>query len=166
MAGPVPLLEPPSNVQTTADIGDNHGAVACAVFCGDEETCVAVARFFMRDERYAPDSYRLFTALCRACQAPVSWYASGPAQKFILRQIKAMDARLSQAQRETGRAGAPGAPGREATAADEGLQDREDGGSIAANLLMLYGHIMFTSTSYVYALSSSRPSLLIPTGLR
>ncbi|KAK4167557.1 transcription factor tau subunit sfc4 [Cladorrhinum sp. PSN259] len=104
---------------------------SCAVYAGDEETCVAIARYFMRDYMPGTDSYRMFSAMCRVCQTPVSWYTSGPAQKFILRQIKTMDNIVMKTSKD------PDAP-------DIGLD---------VCLLTIYGHILFTTTSYTYALS-------------
>jgi hypothetical protein len=105
---------------------------SCAVYAGDEETCVAIARYFMRDYMPGTDSYRMFSAMCRVCQTPVSWYTSGPAQKFILRQIKTMDSIVMKKQEENGAA-----------------KDI----SLDVALLTIYGHILFTTTSYTYALS-------------
>lgn len=99
---------------------------SCAIHAGDEETCVAVARYFMRDYRPGTDAYRMFAAMCRVCQTPVSWYTSGPAQKFILRQIKTMDNIHTRTRGEIG---------------------------LDVCLLTIYGHILFSTTSYVYALS-------------
>ncbi|KAK3997714.1 transcription factor tau subunit sfc4 [Cladorrhinum sp. PSN332] len=104
---------------------------SCAVYAGDEETCVAIARYFMRDYMPGTDSYRMFSAMCRVCQTPVSWYTSGPAQKFILRQIKTMDNIVMKTSED------PDTP-------DIGLD---------VCLLTIYGHILFTTTSYTYALS-------------
>lgn len=100
----------------------------CAVYAGDEEQCVHIARFFMRDYMPGTDSYRLFAAMVRLCQAPPSWYTSGPGQKFILRQIKLMD---------------------KAAYADEKVNP----GQLDVCLLTIYGHILYTSQSYPYALS-------------
>jgi general transcription factor 3C polypeptide 3 (transcription factor C subunit 4) len=109
---------------------------SCAVYAGDEETCVAIARYFMRDYMPGTDSYRMFSAMCRVCQTPVSWYTSGPAQKFILRQIKTMDNIVMKRDAGTTTIGA-------------------DADAIALDvaLLTIYGHILFTTTSYTYALS-------------
>lgn len=97
---------------------------------------MATARHLMRDGAMT-DSSRMFALLSSLCQSPVSWYTSGPAQKFILRQIKAMDDAHEAAQtvRETN------------SSTDITTQPVLD-----ACLLMLYGHILFTSTSYTYAL--------------
>ncbi|KAJ3551363.1 hypothetical protein NPX13_g11380 [Xylaria arbuscula] len=67
---------------------------ACALRARDEETCVAAARFLMRDRQFDSDPFRMFAALCRLCPSPASWYASGPVQKYMLRQIKLMDRAL------------------------------------------------------------------------
>lgn len=115
--------------------------LVCAIYTSDEEKCVATARHLMRDGAMT-DSYRMFALLSSLCQSPVSWYTSGPAQKYILRQIKALDAGHG-----------------DVTPHDQGLYGDANAVTQAnANLdiclLMLYGHILFTSTSYTYALSS------------
>lgn len=85
------------------------------------------------------DSHRMFALLSTLCQSPISWYTSGPAQKFILRQIKAIDsAHLG------------------GTGAQNGNESVNVADPVDVNLdvclLMLYGHILFTSTSYTFAL--------------
>ncbi|KAM5345572.1 hypothetical protein ACJ41O_011433 [Fusarium nematophilum] len=104
----------------------------CAIYTSDEEKCVATARQLMREGAMS-DSYRMFALLSSLCQSPVSWYTSGPAQKYLLRQIKAMDDAHTDGESKASFGG-----GSE-TALD-------------ACVLMLYGHILFTSTSYTYAL--------------
>lgn len=79
------------------------------------------------------DSYRMFALVSNLCQSPVSWYTSGPAQKYILRQIKAMDEAYGESEPN-----------------EDSAKKREP--SLDACVLMLYGHILFTSTSYTYAL--------------
>ena len=102
----------------------------------------------MKQYQFSTDTYRLFSALNRLCNALTSCYNSGPSQKFILRQVKAMDFSLL---------------------ADESLgsafQDKasyttkdEKGTPVQAKdldvaLLMLYGHILYAGSSYSYALS-------------
>lgn len=111
----------------------------CAIYTNDEEKCVATARYLMRDGA-TTDSYRMFALLSYLCQSPVSWYTSGPAQKFILRQIKAID--VSH--------GAVAVDGGDVDMTDAVQAGRPTGLDVC--LLMLYGHILFTSTSYTYAL--------------
>lgn len=132
----------------------------CALFSNDEETCASVARFFMREYQFTTDSYRLFAAMLRICQSPVSWYSSGPTQKYVLRQIKAMDAAL--------------------TSENDGLRlkDSKEHDRATLNmdipLLMLYGHILYAGTSYAYALNyflradaldPDNPMICLSTGL-
>jgi len=120
----------------------------CALMASDEETCVSVVRFFMKDYQFTTDSYRMFAAMSRACHSPVSWYNSGPTQKFILRQIKLMDFSLMPEHK------------RQKHYADKGSYSvhGEDGVAIVNTdmdiaLLMLYGQILFTGGSYTYALN-------------
>ncbi|KAK0646475.1 hypothetical protein B0T16DRAFT_330624 [Cercophora newfieldiana] len=122
---------------------------SCAVYAGDEETCVAIARYFMRDYMPGTDSYRMFAAMCRVCQTPVSWYTSGPAQKFILRQIKTMDNIQAKALKQN--PNPPDGDNSEDQTQQQLLPPQEIGLDIC--LLTIYGHILFSTTSYVYALS-------------
>jgi general transcription factor 3C polypeptide 3 (transcription factor C subunit 4) len=122
--------------------------LVCALLANDEETCVAIARFFMKDYQFTTDSYRMFAAVTRLCHSQVSWYSSGPTQKYMLRQIKAMDFALVDRGR------------REKFFSEKGSYSAQDeNGRLVINndmdiaLLMLYGHILFTGSSYAYALS-------------
>ncbi|KAL2124409.1 hypothetical protein VTJ04DRAFT_774 [Mycothermus thermophilus] len=135
---------------------------SCAVYAGDEETCVAIARYFMRDYMPGTDSYRMFSAMCRVCQSPVSWYTSGPAQKFILRQIKTMDNIVMRA-REEGEGQDTGSSGNgNGNSSSSGGNNNNIALDVA--LLTIYGHILFTTTSYTYALSYfARAASLDPT---
>ncbi|KAL2024458.1 hypothetical protein VTK56DRAFT_8269 [Thermocarpiscus australiensis] len=144
---------------------------SCAVYAGDEETCVAIARYFMRDYMPGTDSYRMFSAMCRVCQTPVSWYTSGPAQKFILRQIKTMDSIVMK--RTAAAAQSSPDDGTTALTATATANDHPDIG-LDVCLLTIYGHILFTTTSYTYALSyfaraasldPSNPLINLSTGL-
>ncbi|KAK1992952.1 RNA polymerase III transcription factor tfiiic [Colletotrichum falcatum] len=116
---------------------------ACAIYLSDEEMCVAVARFFMKVRQKDSDSYRMFAALCRLCQSPASWYNSGPAQKYILRQIKIIDASHFSASHAD----------RDHEAAAGYRTETTETKQLDICLLMLYGHILFTSTSYTFALN-------------
>lgn len=98
----------------------------------------------MREYQFTTDSYRLFAAMLRICQSPVSWYSSGPTQKYVLRQIKAMDAALTS---EDGRYNV-----NELRQIDNKYHDQA-ALNMDIPLLMLYGHILYAGTSYAYALS-------------
>lgn len=122
--------------------------LVCALIASDEETCLSVARFFMKEYQFATDAYRMFAAVARACHSPVSWYSSGPTQKFVLRQIKAMDfALVDEDQRKKHFAD----KGSYSAQDEKGKPIVNDDMDIA--LLMLYGHILFAGGSHHYALS-------------
>lgn len=86
------------------------------------------------------DASRMFAFLSIICQSPIIWYTSGPVQKFLLRQIRLLDTeQMAAVSSQSEFSGSVN----EANAADL---------SFDACLLMLYGHILFASTSYTYAL--------------
>ena len=102
----------------------------------------------MREYQFTTNSYRMFAAVTRLCQSPISWYTSGPSQKNILRQIRAMDYSLvDEARREKDLSD----KGSFTTHNNDGRIFKRQDTDIA--LLMLYGHILYASTSYAYALS-------------
>ena len=90
------------------------------------------------------DSYRMFALLSTLCQSPITWYTSGPTQKFILRQIRSIDTEQMSASSLQ--------PGAEDQANTINISNTQ----LDVCLLMLYGHILFTSTSYTYALGKLR----------
>ncbi len=98
----------------------------------------------------------MFSAITRVCHSPVSWYSSGPTQKYVLRQIKAMDyalvddARRNKYFAERGSYAAVDEAGNPLVNTDMDIA-----------LLMLYGHILFTGTSYSYALSMQPCSIIL-----
>ncbi|KAK2070596.1 hypothetical protein P8C59_005080 [Phyllachora maydis] len=148
----------------------------CAIYAGDEETCVAVGRYFMRVYAPGTDSYRMFAALCRLCQSPISWYTSGPAQKFFLRQIKSMDEiiglkrqkrkkkktkkREEKRQTKRPRRAEPGADEDDEDDEDEDDEDDDDDddpdpdlGDLDVCLLTMYGQILYTTGSFWYSMT-------------
>ena len=109
-----------------------------------------IARWFMKEYQFVTDGYRLFSALNRLCDGANSWYNCGPSQKYVLRQLKAMDFSLVGDARSKSL-----------------FQERasyttkdKNGNLIQAEdmdvaLLVLYGHILYVGRSYSYALSRS-----------
>ncbi len=71
------------------------------------------------------------------CQAPTFFYSEGPAQKFMMRQIRNMDEALMNPQKTTF-----------AWVGDGPKPEKLD-----VCLLIMYGHILFSSSSYAYSLS-------------
>lgn len=124
--------------------------IACALLANDDETLCSIARWFMRDYQFFTDGYRLYSILNRLCDSENSCYNSGPSQKFILRQLKAVDfSFMGDVRRRT-------------TFQERASYSTRDskGNPIEAQtmdvaLLMLYGHILFAGKSYAYAVSKS-----------
>jgi len=127
-------------------------SVACALASNDDETLCSIARWFMREYQFVTDGYRLFSALNRLCDSENTWFNCGPSQKYILRQIKAVDfSFVGEAHRKSlfqERASYT-------TKDSNGDPIKAEGIDIA--LLMLYGHILYAGTSYAYAISMFAP---------
>ncbi|KZF24968.1 TPR-like protein [Xylona heveae TC161] len=122
--------------------------LACALIGHDEETICSVSRWFMREYQFTTDAYRLYAALNRMCHGSISWYNSGPSQKFVLRQIKAMD--YSLIGEESRRSWFQ-------EKASYTTRDQEGNPVMAKEmdvaLLMLYGHMLLVGTSYSTSLN-------------
>ncbi|KAI0127740.1 hypothetical protein BJ170DRAFT_385887 [Xylariales sp. AK1849] len=113
---------------------------ACAVRGRDEERCVEIARTIMANYQFSSDGFRMYAALSRLCHSTATWYADSRVQKFTLRQIKFMDSALVPADKRT--------KGLEA------LDPKTYPGKVPdVQLLMLYGHILFISNSFTFALN-------------
>lgn len=102
----------------------------------------------MKEYQFVTDGYRLFSALNRLCDSENSWYNCGPSQKYILRQLKAVDFSLLG---ETRRKSLFQERASYSTKDSEGKPIRADDMDVA--LLMLYGHILYAGRSYSYAVS-------------
>lgn len=102
----------------------------------------------MKEYQFVTDSYRLFSVLNRLYDGENTWYNSGPSQKYVLRQIKAMDYSLMSATRynsvfqERASYTTKDETGNPLRAAD-----------LDIGLLMLYGHILYVGRSYAYSIS-------------
>ena len=120
----------------------------CALVANDDETLCSISRFFMREYQFVTDSYRLYSAFHRHCHRPHLWYNSSASQKYILRQVKAVDFSLIGEQRALAlyneRASFT-------TRDQQGNILRAE--SVDVALLMLYGQILYAGGSYAYALS-------------
>ncbi|KAL6715712.1 transcription factor TFIIIC subunit tfc4 [Lecanora helva] len=120
----------------------------CALNCNDDETLCNVARWFIREYQFVTDGYRLFSSLNKLCDSENSWFNCGPSQKYILRQLKAVDfSLLDDGHRKHLIQGKASYSTRDS-----------DGKAIQATdmdvaLLMLYGHILHAGRSYSYAIN-------------
>lgn len=103
----------------------------------------------MKEYQFTTDGYRLFSALNRLCASDHSWYNCGPSQKYVLRQLKAVDFSLiGEARRQSlfqERASY-------STKDSNGNHIQAEDMDVA--LLMLYGHILYAGKSYAYAVST------------
>ena len=125
-------------------------STACALIANDGETLCNVARWFMREYQFVTDGYRFFSALNRLCDSENSWFNCGPSQKYILRQLKAVDFSLN------GKATSKRFSHERAsytTKDSNGNPIRADDMDVA--LLMLYGHVLYAGKSYANAVSKS-----------
>ena len=110
----------------------------------------------MREYQFVTDSYRFFAALNRYCHRPNVWYNSGPTQKFLLRQIKAVDWSLADADERNSKEWRD-------RAGRAGLYTKDEAGNpIEAEapdvaLLVVHGQLLYASGSYANALSTFRP---------
>ena len=129
---------------------NTDGSKACALIANDEETLCNVARWFMREYQFVTDGYRFFSALNRLCDSENSWFNCGPSQKYILRQLKAVDFSLAG---ETTSKNLFQGRASYTTKDSKGNPIRADDMDVA--LLMLYGHVLYAGKSYANAVSKS-----------
>ncbi|KAL8892365.1 MAG: hypothetical protein Q9215_000764 [Flavoplaca cf. flavocitrina] len=120
----------------------------CALIARDQETLCSVSRWFMKEFQFVTDGYRLFSAVNRLCDGGNSWFNSGPSQKYVLRQLKAMDHSLVSPSQH-----------RVSLQEKASYTTRDDKGNpiqasdMDISLLMLYGYILYLGKSYSLALN-------------
>ncbi|KAL9030329.1 MAG: hypothetical protein Q9196_001541 [Gyalolechia fulgens] len=121
---------------------------SCALIADDEETSCSVARWFMKEFQFVTDGYRLFCTINRLCDGRNTWFNCGPTQKFVRRQIKAMDYSLvDQNQR------------RQLYQEKASYTTRDDegrpisAGDMDLALLMLYGYMLYLGKSFALSLN-------------
>lgn len=128
---------------------------ACALITNDEKTLCDVARWFMKEFQFVTDGYRLFSAVHRLCDGRDGWFNCGASQKFVLRQLKAMDSsQLSQSGHRN-----PD-KGRTPSTTEDGENNPVDDTNMDLALLMLYGYILYLGRSFSLALSMLLPHLV------
>ena len=109
----------------------------------------------MKEYRFISDGYRLFCALHRLCDGKNMWFNCGPTQKFVRRQLKAMDySLLDQTQRRM----------LYQERASYTTKDEEGkhicAGDMDLALLTLYGYVLYLGKSFALSLSFALPHLL------
>ena len=109
-----------------------------------------MARWFLTKYQFVTDSYRLSSALHRLVDSDNVWYRNSVSQKFVLRQLKAMDFSLLVEERSQSHFQERAA-----------YTTRDNGGTpmmaeaLDISLLMLYGNMLYAGRSYPYAISKS-----------
>ena len=104
----------------------------------------------MKEYQFVTDGYRFFSALNRLCDSENYWFNCAPSQKYILRQLKAID--FSLAGDATGKSTFQGRASY-TTKDSKGNPIRADDMDVA--LLVLYGHVLYAGKSYTNAVSES-----------
>jgi general transcription factor 3C polypeptide 3 (transcription factor C subunit 4) len=145
---------------------------ACALELHDEHTLLfTVGRWFVKEYRFCTDAYRLFAALNLFYtdadggkpSANQSEFRNSTTQKFMLRQMSALDARLPEDYNEHGEEGT--VPGFMRTISAHGLNNTQEDEEVDdfteefkpkemdVVLLCLYGHIIYAGDTFVSALN-------------
>lgn len=130
--------------------------IACALLLSDENKLLSIARQCIKPsqendnhESFTTSSYLLYALLARLCPLDahdLSWYNSGPNQKFLLREVKNMDLTLTDANEIDWRK----VPDQEKTAARRRKEKLDD---LNPALLVMYGHVLAHAGSYSHALN-------------
>jgi general transcription factor 3C polypeptide 3 (transcription factor C subunit 4) len=167
---------------------------ACALALDDGETlCNVVARWFMKEYQFMTDVYRLFAALNMLYKGPIEKggkdnqvknapFRQGPSQKFLFRQVKAIDFYLPEEYNIDGPDGpvpdfvrteereAPDGGKATLTAKDPNTGEHIKPQEMDVVLLSLYASIMYSGGSFpnalhyfyrAYALDPKNPMLLL-----
>lgn len=117
--------------------------LSCAILVGDSESCSTICRWFMTSFQFTTETYSLFTASITASKNGLEVFHNNANQKYLLRQIKAMDQAITGKVRV-------GAATLTAVDDDGNKYVPED---VDVGLLMLYGHILASGRSYISALN-------------
>ena len=120
----------------------------CALLNGDDQTITDVSRYIMREYQFTTDSYRLYSVLHLLCPQPNLWYNGNAAQKFVLRQVKAIDFSLIGAEKALS---VYNERAHFHTRDSEGNHIEAKDMDVA--LLMLYGQMLYAAGSYMLALN-------------
>jgi general transcription factor 3C polypeptide 3 (transcription factor C subunit 4) len=126
--------------------------MACALLLNDEQKVCEVGRFFITEWPHSGAAYQLFAGVNRLFAGYSNWFNSGPTQKFILRQVKALDYALLDPESRAIYAftGQERSSYTQAGKRDANPHDLPD---LDAGVLSLYGHIMAAAQSWTSALN-------------
>ncbi|KAK8221940.1 transcription factor TFIIIC subunit tfc4 [Zalaria obscura] len=126
--------------------------LACALILNDEDKLCAVSRWFVSQWPHSSGPYQLFAAVNRIFPGPTNWFNAGPTQKFILRNVKALDfALLDPSARD--RYTFTATERSSWTAANKKDPNPHKLQELDPAVLTLYGHIVAAATSWPSALN-------------
>ncbi|KAL7270567.1 transcription factor TFIIIC subunit tfc4 [Rhizina undulata] len=117
--------------------------LSIAIYVGDSESCSTICRWFMTTFQFQSEAYSLFIASMTMSKNGLEVFHNNANQKYLLRQIKAMDQSITGISR-VGAANLTNVD-------DEGNAYKPK--DIDVGLLMLYGHILASGRSYISALN-------------
>jgi len=153
--GGLPL--PPYFPCTSAGANIYSFHLACAIHVGDSDSCSTLSRWFMTTFQFTTEAYNLFTASITASKNGLEVFHNNANQKYLLRQIKAMDQVLT-GERKTGAANLTGECPSGSASGEKYVPKEADVG-----LIMLYAHILASGKSYLSALNYyTRAYALVP----
>ncbi|KEQ69563.1 TPR-like protein [Aureobasidium namibiae CBS 147.97] len=126
--------------------------MACALLLNDEQKVCEVGRFFIIEWPHSGAAYQIFAAVNRLFAGYSNWFNSGPTQKFILRQVKALDYALLDPESRAAYAftGQERSSYTHAGKRDANPHQLPD---LDAGVISLYGHIMAAAQSWTSALN-------------
>jgi general transcription factor 3C polypeptide 3 (transcription factor C subunit 4) len=130
-----------------------HAAwLACALLLNDEQKVCEVSRYFISEWPHSGAAYQMFAAVNRLFSGYSNWFNSGPTQKFILRQVKALDYALLDPESRAHYA-FTGQERSSYTQAGKRDANPYNLAELDAGVLSLYGHIMAAAQSWTSALN-------------
>jgi general transcription factor 3C polypeptide 3 (transcription factor C subunit 4) len=137
--------------------------MACALLLNDEQKVCEVGRFFIIEWPHSGAAYQIFAAVNRLFAGYSNWFNSGPTQKFILRQVKALDYALLDPESRalyafTGQERSSYTHAGKRDANPYSLPDLD------SSVLSLYGHIMAAAQSWTSALNYYFRALTLDSG--
>jgi general transcription factor 3C polypeptide 3 (transcription factor C subunit 4) len=126
--------------------------MASALLLNDEQKVCEVGRFFIIEWPHSGAAYQIFAAVNRLFAGYSNWFNSGPTQKFILRQVKALDYALLDPESRAAYAftGQERSSYTHAGKRDANPYSLPD---LDAGVISLYGHIMAAAQSWTSALN-------------
>ncbi|KAF7191714.1 Transcription factor tau subunit sfc4 [Pseudocercospora fuligena] len=137
----------------------NAAAIHCGQVFNDSQYLIELSRDIIKDGQCrSGESYQLFAALNRFSFGS-NWFSAGPTQKFMLRQVKALDFMAMTPEMREGFDWSAQAP----TLEKRSAEPTDDGAELNAGVLLTYGHMVavanhsFSALPYYYRALAIQP---------